>query len=133
MSEIIKEYGLELTKDIILKGLTTCKRGTLTYLLFGDIPSNQSVTIKYGHFGEKISKKMIELNPHLELLKCGCIDIGNDITKDIDLLWDNKTDTIFYRELKANLELDTEKLPAMINKINNDILPYLIKEYPEKK
>lgn len=134
MSDSIKKYGIELTKNIISDGVTRCKPGSLVYMLYGDIPSTQSLNIKFGHVGEKISKKLIELNPDFELLSCGCRDIGNGIMKDFDLLWYNKNDgTIFYRELKANIELDTEKLPAMIDKIINCILPYLVKEYPEKK
>lgn len=129
--QIIKEFGISLTQNIIQEGLTRCKPGTLAHLLFGDIPSSQSLNIKYGRVGEKISQKMIELTPNLELLQCGCRDIGNGVQKDFDLLWQD-AETIYYRELKGNLELDTEKLPAMISKINTDILPYLKKEYPEK-
>ena len=59
---------------------------------------------------------MIKINPNLELLTCGIQDI-NDKKKDIDLIFKDETNKIiYYRELKGNIELDTEKLPATISK-----------------
>lgn len=59
---------------------------------------------------------MIKINPKLELLTCGIQDI-NDKKKDIDLIFKDETNKIiYYRELKGNIELDTEKLPATIAK-----------------
>lgn len=76
----------------------------------------QSIYIKLGRFGEFLSKELVKNNNNLELLQCG-VQIINSSKKDIDLLFkDEIKKTIYYRELKANIELDTEKLPATINK-----------------
>ncbi len=55
-------------------------------------------------------------NIKLELLNCG-IQIINDKKKDVDIIFkDNNSKIIYYRELKGNIELDTEKIPATISK-----------------
>ena len=95
--------------------------GSITYLMYGAIPSIQSIRIKMGKVGESIVKDVIMNSaPHLELLKCGvqCIDDETGKNKDLDLLWkDSEKKMIYYREAKGNMELDTEKLPATIDKI----------------
>jgi len=103
--------------DEILKGdLTLTKHGSISYLLYGEKPSEQSINIKMGRLGEYISKELIKTNNELELLHCGVQNINNK-KKDVDLIFKNtKTKTIYYRELKGNIELDTEKLPATIDK-----------------
>jgi hypothetical protein len=103
--------------DQILKGeLTLTKHGSISYLLYGAKPSEQSINIKLGHLGEFLSKELIKTNDDFELLLCGVQQINNK-KKDVDLIFKNiKTKTIYYRELKGNIELDTEKLPATINK-----------------
>ena len=103
--------------DEILKGdLTLTKHGSISYLLYGEKPSEQSISIKLGHLGEYISKELIKTKNELELLHCGVQKINNK-KKDVDLIFKNiKTKTIYYRELKGNIELDTEKLPATIDK-----------------
>jgi hypothetical protein len=112
----IKEKG-NLWVDEMLKGdLTLTKPGSISHLLYGEKPSEQSINIKFGRLGEFISKEFIKANENLELLHCGVQKI-NDKKKDVDLIFRNKeTKTIYYRELKGNIELDTEKLPATINK-----------------
>jgi hypothetical protein len=112
----IKEKG-NLWVDEMLKGeLTLTKAGSISHLLYGEKPSEQSINIKFGRLGEFISKEFIKANENLELLHCGVQKI-NDKKKDVDLIFRNKeTKTIYYRELKGNIELDTEKLPATINK-----------------
>jgi hypothetical protein len=53
--------------------------------------------------------------------------------KDIDILWrDTKNKVIYYREAKSNIELDTEKLPAMISKIKDKIVGYIEEKYIKK-
>ena len=101
----------------ILKGdLTLTKHGSISYLLYGAKPSEQSINIKLGHLGEFISKELIKTNDELELLHCSVQQINNK-KKEVDLIFKNiKTKTIYYRELKGNIEPDTEKLPATINK-----------------
>ena len=42
---------------------------------------------------------------------------------------DTTNKVVYYRELKSNLELDTEKLPATYEKIKK-ITKYLRNEYP---
>ena len=77
-----------------------------------------------------MAKQLISSNSNLELLTCGVQKINNK-KKDIDLIFINKEKkTINYRELKGNIELDTEKLPATINKCK-EIEISLKTKYPE--
>lgn len=117
--------------DEILKGdLTLTKHGSISYLLYGEKPSEQSISIKLGHLGEYISKELIKTKNELELLHCGVQKINNK-KKDVDLIFKNiKTKTIYYRELKGNIELDTEKLPATIDKCK-EIESSLKTTYPD--
>ena len=116
MVEDVKNDGILWIKKLLKDNLTYTKPGSISYLLFGEKPSDHSISIKFGHFGEFIAKELIKINPKLELLKCGIQDI-NDKKKDIDLLFKDETNKIiYYRELKGNIELDTEKLPATIAK-----------------
>lgn len=116
MVEDIKNIGIKWVEKLLKNNLTLTKPGSISYLLFGEKPSDQSISIKFGHFGEFIAKELIKINPNLELLTCGIQDI-NDKKKDIDLIFKDETNKIiYYRELKANIELDTEKLPATIAK-----------------
>lgn len=122
-----------LTNEIHKTQVKLTEKGSLKYLLKGPEPSEQSISIKFGHVGEKFIIKMIELNPRFELLKCGIQSINEKgEKKDIDLIWrDIKTNKIYYREAKGNIELDTEKLPAMISKIKNSIIGFIKKKYPD--
>jgi hypothetical protein len=116
MVEDIKNVGIKWVEKLLKDNLTFTKPGSISYLLFGEKPSDQSISIKFGHFGEFIAKELIKINPNLELLTCGIQDI-NDKKKDIDLIFKDETNKIiYYRELKGNIELDTEKLPATIAK-----------------
>jgi len=55
------------------------------------------------------------------------------IKKDIDLIFkDEINKIIYYRELKANIELDSEKLPATISKCK-EIEKYLQEKYNSYK
>ena len=112
----IKEKGILWVEKLLDKNLTYTKPGSISHLLYGKKPSEQSINIKIGRFGEFISKELIKHNPHLELLTCGVQLVGTK-NKDIDLVFkDNDKQTLYYRELKGNIELDTEKLPATVNK-----------------
>jgi hypothetical protein len=83
-----------------------------------------------GRFGEFISKELIKSVDKFELLQCGIQKI-NDKKKDVDLLFKIElTKTVYYRELKANIELDTEKLPATISKCK-EVEESLKISYPE--
>lgn len=104
----------------IMKGeMTKTKPGSISYLLFGEKPSKQSINIKLGRLGEYLSQELVSANPNLELLDCGIQQMENR-KKDVDLLFRNReTNVVYYRELKANIELDTEKLPATIQKCHS--------------
>ena len=83
-----------------------------------------------GRFGEFILKKMIQCNSNLELLTCGIQQINNK-RKDVDLIFkDVVKKIIYYRELKGNIELDTEKVPATVAKCN-EISASLRETYPD--
>lgn len=103
--------------DKMLDGdLTLTKPGSISYMLYGEKPSEQSINIKLGKLGEYLSKELIKTNDDFELLLCG-VQLVNNKKKDIDLLFKDKVNKIiYYRELKGNIELDTEKLPATIAK-----------------
>ena len=105
--------------ELMFKKKTTyTKPGSISHLLFGSKPSDQSINIKMGYLGEFLSKELIKSNNDLELLTCGIQHIQNETKKkDIDILFkNNKTQEIYYLELKGNIQLDTEKLPATIDK-----------------
>ena len=56
--------------DQTLKGeLTLTKHGSISYLLYGAKPSEQSINIKLGHLGEFLSKELIKTNDDFELLQ----------------------------------------------------------------
>lgn len=75
---------------------------------------SQSDAIKIGFAIEKIFREIILTNPDLEDIRKKNIK-G---VKEKDHLFRNKnTGAVFYAEVKSNLSLDTEKLPATIDKI----------------
>lgn len=118
------------------KDKTVTKPGSIKYLLFGSELSEQSLSIKMGKIGEEMVKKIIDNSKDFELLECGvqCIGIDNKKNKDIDLLWINhKLKIIYYREAKGNIELDSEKLPATIDKMKEIIKTHISPKYPNYK
>lgn len=119
--------------DSILENTTLSQPGGLPYLLFGNQPSTASLFIKIGRNFEKWFKFIVE-DCGMILLPDGVIkDVIGGKSKDIDLLFmDNENKIVYYRELKSNLELDTEKLPATYEKIKK-ITNYLRNEYPNYK
>ena len=128
----IKRYGETLARNIIRQGITMSYPGSLKFLLFGSEPSKQSISIKFGKWGENLFIKIIDETPHLKLLDCGLHIMENGKKKDIDLLWiDINTNKIYYRELKGNIEMDTEKIPAMLEKIKKILEPYINRCYPQ--
>ena len=116
---IIKNNCFVWIENKIKKSLVYTRPGSISYLLYGEKPSEQSINIKIGLFGEFLSKELIN-NSNLELLNCG-IQTFNNKKKDIDLIFKNE-------ENKGNIELDTEKLPATINKCK-DIEKFLKEKY----
>jgi hypothetical protein len=114
----IKQIGIIWVDKTLKSELTVTKPGSISHLLYGEKPSEQSINIKFGRFGEYLTKELIKTNTIFELLKCGVQQIDNK-KKDVDLIFkDENKKIIYYRELKGNIELDTEKLPATITKCN---------------
>ena len=127
----IKQKCMKWVEDTILCGeVTQTKPGSISYLLYGAKPSEQSINIKMGRLGEYLAKELIHQTPDFDLLLCGVQKI-NDKKKDVDLIFKSTTtNIIYYRELKGNIELDTEKLPATIQKCN-EIKQSLVINYPD--
>lgn len=126
----LKEKGIEWIEKKIQKDLTCTKPGSISHLLYGEKPSEQSINIKLGRFGEFIAKELINNNNSFELLNCG-VQMINNKRKDVDLIFIDKVRKIIYfRELKGNIELDTEKIPATIAKCN-DITSFLTNKYKD--
>lgn len=112
----IKKNMISWVENMLESDLTHTKPGSISHLLYGKRPSEQSINIKLGRLGEYFSKELINSNEELMLLSCGVQKI-NDKKKDVDLLFKHEINKkIYYRELKANIELDTEKLQATIEK-----------------
>jgi hypothetical protein len=128
--QTIQAKGIEWVHNMLKTDMTITKPGSISHLLYGDRPSEQSVSIKLGRLGEYLAKEIINAHPDFELLQCGVQKI-NDRKKDVDLIYRCKSrPVIYYRELKGNIELDTEKLPATITKCK-DIVLALQEKYPD--
>ena len=124
------ENTLIKVDDIKRKDTTYTKPGSLVYLLFGKEPSSQSMSIKCGYIGEFLAKELVEASDNCVLLPCGVQDVDGT-NMDIDLIWENKiTKTIHYRELKANIDVDTEKIKSVVERVKT-INNYLTTKYPE--
>lgn len=119
--------------DSIMESNTICEAGGLPYLLFGPQLSSASLYIRIGRNFEKWFKYIAE-DCGMILLPDGVIkNVIGGKSKDIDLLFmDDVKKIVYYRELKSNLDLDTEKLPATYEKIKK-ITKYLRSEYPSYK
>ena len=110
--------------------------GSLKFLFSesGDISTSHS--IKAGKRYEKWFAEIVKDNikstggsilPHgilPNLLKDGK-------NKDVDLLYDQGNGNIYYRELKGNINLDTEKLPATAEKVKA-VTKRVQEMYPDK-
>jgi hypothetical protein len=124
------ENTLIKVDDIKRKKTAYTKPGSLIYLLFGKKPSSQSMSIKCGYIGEFLSKELVKASNNCELLQCGVQDVDGT-NMDIDLIWKNKvTKTIHYRELKANIDVDTEKIVSVVERVKT-INYFLTTKYPE--
>ena len=104
-------------------------------MLWGPERSKQSICIKMGkNLGESMMMKLINESPDCNLEECGLMYISDGqlkgAKKDFDLIW-IKADIVYYRECKGNMDLDTEKLPATINKVLT-LKESLKKKYPGK-
>lgn len=133
-AEQLEKFIMEHCERIKSEGITRTEPGSIKHLMFGSKPSEQSLSIKMGKVGEEMIKKIVTEKANLKLLPCGvqCIDTDSGKNKDLDLIWvDNISKTIYYREAKANIELDSEKLPATIDKMVEIINSHISPEYPE--
>tara|TARA_R100000008_G_C3544643_1_gene146819 strand:- start:370 stop:963 length:594 start_codon:yes stop_codon:yes gene_type:complete len=131
MKQIYKDKAFHIINEI-QENQTKSQPGGLPWLLYGDDKiSEQSLYIKIGRNFEKWFKFIVE-DCGMELLPDGVIkNVIGKKSKDIDLLFkDENSKFIYYRELKSNLELDTEKLPATYEKIKL-VGEYLTKQYKD--
>lgn len=128
------EVAHDFTNQLVLNGeVTSTKPGSVKHWLKGSEPSDQAYSIKFGKVGEALAQWLVDQSPNsVELLSCGVKKMSSGKKKDFDLLWrDTATNTIFLRELKGNIELDSEKLPATFSKMKEELQPELEKLYPE--
>jgi len=127
----IYQVAINEATRINSSGLKMTEAGSLKYFLWGAEKSEQSIVIKFGRVFEKMIQEQISITPKFELGLNGVQHIsGQSKKKDVDLLFiDKEEKTIFYRELKANIDLDTEKLPATTDKIAV-IEKHLASKYP---
>lgn len=111
--------GIQEAKRISNEKIKLTKPGSLKYLFWGPEPSEQSIVIQFGQSQQRMLIHEVESNEDFSMLPSGVQKlVGMKNKKDVDILFkNNKTNTIYYRELKANIELDTEKLPATSEKV----------------
>jgi len=129
MKKEFVNFANKIIEEIVKKP-KRCEAGALPYLFLGNKISEHSFYIKVGRNFEKWFKFVAEHSDGFELLPDGVTKkVVKNESKDIDfIIKSKKLKTIYYRELKSNLELDTEKLPATIDKVTL-IKKYLSKNY----
>ena len=127
----IYEVGIDEAKRISKADAKMTQPGSLKHFLWGSEKSEQSMVIRFGRVFEKMIQEQVKSSPRFSLGTNGVQKInGQKKKKDIDLLFvDEVTKTVYYRELKANIDLDTEKLPATTDKIKL-IEAHLRETYP---
>jgi hypothetical protein len=126
--------SLDLFKRFILKDVNNIKiskniKITGSFIELLDVPRYQSICIKLGTIFERSINYYINNNE---------INVVNMITmhpkinnKQIDCIF-KKDNTIYYFEIKNNINLDTEKSKAVYDKVL-EIEKYLKNLYPESK
>lgn len=106
------------TKILASKKITKTKKGSVSYLLFGQQLSKQSINIKFGTLLEQSYLQYISKQPGIVLGKTGVQTTFDKSKKDFDIVWiDNAKKVVYYRECKTNIDLDSEKLPATTEKV----------------
>jgi hypothetical protein len=129
MNAKLLKFGEGLAHDIAQNGLSVAQPGSGMYLLFGTCPSTQSLNIKFGRAFEKWFHKAVQLGDNEFKMMPG--GVWKSINKDLDLIFKDETNkVIYYRELKLNLNLDTEKIVSTYEKVNY-ISDHLKQTYPE--
>jgi hypothetical protein len=133
MKQIFKDKAKEIIESIVKKQKRS-EPGSLPFLFWGDKISEQSFYVKVGKNFEKWFKFVAANSVGFVLLPDGITkQVSKGQSKDIDfIVLDINNKIVYYLELKSNLELDTEKLLATIDKVNL-IKKYLTKTYPEYK
>jgi hypothetical protein len=133
MRQIFKDKANEIIESVIKKPKKS-EPGALPWLFHGSKISEQSFYIRVGKNFEKWFKFIAENSEGFVLLPDGVTKkVSNGKSKDIDyIILDTINKIVYYFELKSNLELDTDKLPATIDKVNV-VKKYLTKTYPDCK
>jgi len=129
----IEQEANNLLESMVANGVTQTSIGSVKWLLWRNQPSKQSTCIKMGRFAEKFFMLFVDRASGFSNMPSGLIaGIGKGgKKKDVDFLF--KSDIkkkIYYSELKGNIDLDTEKLPATLNKINH-IEKWCKSQYPD--
>ena len=126
------EFGEDIALGILNGGTPVAVPGSGMHLLFGERPSTQSINIRFGRRFETWFHEAVQSGDNeFKMIKGGVQNVGNGIKKDIDLIFADETNkVIYYRELKLNMDLDSEKLPATYEKVTL-ISNRLKKFYPE--
>ena len=121
-------FGKQLLGETLSEGVKKTEPGSATFLLFGPRVSGQSLVIKFGKKFEKFFEYFADKSPvNLALLPSG---VHKETKTDRDLIAkDHARKVVYYREMKANINLDTEKLPATIEKIKR-VAGNLKREHP---
>ena len=130
--DMVKQIGRHGALRISGSPVNT-NRGSIKHLMFGEQPSQHSASVRMGKVGEDMFKKVISVNTSLDLMTCGpqIID-STGKKKDIDLLWcDISRKVIYMREVKANMNMDTEKIVATYSKIPAIFKPWLAETYSD--
>ena len=121
-----------INENIEQRPLRYTEPGTWMHYLFPGLSQN-SICVKLGKFGEDFTKEIIKETENFELLPCGIKKFVDNTKKDIDLFFKYiKKKIIYYYELKSNINLDSEKLPATVNKCE-EIKKHLKNEYKDYK
>ena len=116
----VKTQGRAWVDKLLQSDFTQTKPGSITHLLYGAKPSEQSVNIKFGRYGEVLAKELIGCNENIELLKCGVQQI-NDKKKELKNL---KRDCIRYNKRIQKLTEDLEYIKKSVTSINDKIALY---------
>lgn len=126
--KIVRKYVKSNILDDPYDPKTAKKVGSFKEILFPDIFSTQSVSIRLGNIMEKVYNDFI--------LLCGIKDLRaanprNQVGHQLDLLFECN-DIIYYFESKLMGNLDTEKSKVTMDKIWN-VERYLKSKYPNNK
>ena len=124
--------GIEEANRISKAKTKLTEIGSLKHLFWGPERSEQSIVIQFGQSLQRMLIEEIDNNENFEMLRSGVQKLaGMKKKKDVDLLFrDIQANKIYYYELKANIELDTEKLPATSDKVKL-LTKHLKETYPK--